>query len=210
VSEFAKPTRIAFVASINACLIGSFLQRSNAMRTLTSLAAGTLLWFTAILGGQRFATAQEKPTSVPNMPARNPWLADSVYPTSHFNGGATDSVLFAGPTKGKKLTRDVDVKAVLTQLPRRHFSFRALFARRAESTSALERCVLALGPASGLGGAGAREAAVRGWKGHPSLFAKPKGLAPLHDTAMQFGADGEFKFCPKSRSQSSSIPTVSS
>jgi hypothetical protein len=48
----------------------------------------------------------------PNMPARNPWLADSVYPTSHFNPGATDSVLFAGPTKGKKLIRDKDVKVV--------------------------------------------------------------------------------------------------
>jgi hypothetical protein len=32
----------------------------------------------------------------PNMPAHNPWLTDSVYPTSHFNPGATDSVLFAG------------------------------------------------------------------------------------------------------------------
>ena len=26
----------------------------------------------------------------PAMPAANPWLADSVYPTSHFNTGATD------------------------------------------------------------------------------------------------------------------------
>ncbi|HEY2711861.1 MAG TPA: hypothetical protein VGI60_05045 [Chthoniobacterales bacterium] len=46
------------------------------------------------------------------MPARNPWLTDSVYPTSHFNPGATDSVLHAGPTKGKQLTRDKDVKVV--------------------------------------------------------------------------------------------------
>jgi hypothetical protein len=44
------------------------------------------------------------------MPARNPWLTDSVYPSSHFNPAATDSVLFAGPTKGKKLTRDKDVR----------------------------------------------------------------------------------------------------
>ncbi len=47
-----------------------------------------------------------------NMPAKNPWLTDSVYPTSHFNGGATDSVLFAGPVKGKKLTAGKDVKVV--------------------------------------------------------------------------------------------------
>jgi hypothetical protein len=47
-----------------------------------------------------------------NMPARNPWLTDSVYPTSHFNPAATDSVLIGGPIKGKKLTRDRDVKVV--------------------------------------------------------------------------------------------------
>ncbi len=50
--------------------------------------------------------------TTPDMPAKNPWLADSVYPTSHFNPGATDSVLHAGPTKGRKLTRDKDVKVV--------------------------------------------------------------------------------------------------
>ena len=38
------------------------------------------------------------------MPAPNPWLTKSVYPTSHFNPGATDSVLTAGPTTGKQLT----------------------------------------------------------------------------------------------------------
>jgi hypothetical protein len=48
----------------------------------------------------------------PNMPPRNQWLTDSVYPTSHFNPAATDSVLFAGPEKGKKLTWDKDVKVV--------------------------------------------------------------------------------------------------
>src|ERR1700722_20187415 len=48
----------------------------------------------------------------PNMPAANPWLATSVYPTSHFNPGATDSVVHAGPVRGKKLTRDKDVKVV--------------------------------------------------------------------------------------------------
>jgi hypothetical protein len=53
--------------------------------------------------------AQAQP---PAMPARNSWLADSVYPTSHFNGGATDSVVFAGPAKGKRLVRGRDAKVV--------------------------------------------------------------------------------------------------
>lgn len=43
-------------------------------------------------------------SAAPNMPARNPWLADTVYPTSHFNPAATDSVLIAGPPASKKLT----------------------------------------------------------------------------------------------------------
>ncbi|MRG55903.1 hypothetical protein GF108_09945 [Phyllobacterium sp. SYP-B3895] len=47
------------------------------------------------------------------MPPRNPWLAESVYPTSHFNPGATDSVLFAGPVHGRKLTTE-EVKTVPT------------------------------------------------------------------------------------------------
>ncbi len=40
------------------------------------------------------------------MPARNPWLTDSVYPTTHHNAAQTDSVLHAGPTKGGKLTAE--------------------------------------------------------------------------------------------------------
>jgi hypothetical protein len=48
----------------------------------------------------------------PGMPVKNPWLTDSVYPTSHFNPAATDSVLFAGPTKGKTLVEGRDVKLV--------------------------------------------------------------------------------------------------
>jgi hypothetical protein len=46
------------------------------------------------------------------MPERNPWLTDSVYPTSHFNPGATDSVLLAGPRKGKKLVQGIDAKVL--------------------------------------------------------------------------------------------------
>lgn len=49
------------------------------------------------------STADASPVQV-NMPARNPWLADSVYPTSHFNPAATDSVSIAGPVTGKHLT----------------------------------------------------------------------------------------------------------
>lgn len=48
----------------------------------------------------------------PNMPAKNPWLTNSVYPTSHFNGGATDSVLIPGPIKGRMLTVEQDLKVV--------------------------------------------------------------------------------------------------
>ncbi len=55
------------------------------------------------------AIAQDLPT----MPRRNPWLAESVYPTSHFNPGATDSVLFAGPVHGRKLKTE-EVKTVPT------------------------------------------------------------------------------------------------
>jgi hypothetical protein len=68
----------------------------------------SILLLLAILVSAPSAQAQD----TPNMPAKNPWLTDSVYPTSHFNPAATDSVLFAGPTKGKKLTRDKDVKVV--------------------------------------------------------------------------------------------------
>lgn len=35
-----------------------------------------------------------------------------VYPTSHFNPGATDSVLHAGPVNGTTLTEGVDVRSV--------------------------------------------------------------------------------------------------
>ena len=54
----------------------------------------------------------EHDANAPRMPTRNPWLADSVYPISHFNPGATDSVEHAGPTHGRQLTAD-DVKFVL-------------------------------------------------------------------------------------------------
>ncbi len=48
--------------------------------------------------------------SIPHMPARNPYLTDSVYPISHFNPAATDSVAHAGPTKGRLLTaKDITV-----------------------------------------------------------------------------------------------------
>jgi hypothetical protein len=90
--------------------------RTRTILTVTMiLVGGTLVAWAIHLGPAASLCAQDKPTDgskTPNMPAKNPWLADSVYPTSHFNPGATDSVLFAGPTKGKKLTRDKDVKVV--------------------------------------------------------------------------------------------------
>ena len=46
-------------------------------------------------------------------PGRNPWLTDSVYPISHDNPAATDSVPHAGPTKGRRLSAN-DVKTVPT------------------------------------------------------------------------------------------------
>ncbi len=39
-----------------------------------------------------------------NVPVKNKWLADSVYPMSHYNPGQTDVTSVAGPLKGKKLT----------------------------------------------------------------------------------------------------------
>ena len=42
--------------------------------------------------------------NVPNLPTRNPWLADSVYPISHDNPAATEAVSHAGPTKGRRLS----------------------------------------------------------------------------------------------------------
>ena len=46
-----------------------------------------------------------------NLPAKNPWLTDSVYPTSHHNPAQTDVSPLAGPTNSKTLTR-ADVKTV--------------------------------------------------------------------------------------------------
>jgi len=46
-----------------------------------------------------------------NLPAKNSWLTDSVYPTSHHNPGQTDASPINGPTTGKDLTVD-DIKTV--------------------------------------------------------------------------------------------------
>jgi len=46
-----------------------------------------------------------------NQPAKNTWLIDSVYPTSHHNPAQTDASPIAGPTKGKVL-KVGDVKTV--------------------------------------------------------------------------------------------------
>ena len=46
-----------------------------------------------------------------NLPTKNPWLTNSVYPTSHHNPGQTDASPLAGPTKGFNL-EVYDVKTV--------------------------------------------------------------------------------------------------
>ena len=46
-----------------------------------------------------------------NLPEKNPWLTDSVYPTSHHNPAQTDVSPIAGPTKSQTLT-NADVKTV--------------------------------------------------------------------------------------------------
>jgi hypothetical protein len=74
---------------------------------LTCIACGL-----TVAQAQQPVAAPSGAPPAPNMPVHNPWLAESVYPTSHFNPAATDSVLFAGPTTGKKLTRDKDVKVM--------------------------------------------------------------------------------------------------
>ena len=56
-------------------------------------------------------TTNESTTKAPNLPAPNPWLTKSVYPTSHHNPGQTDASPVAGPTEAKELTID-DVKTV--------------------------------------------------------------------------------------------------
>ena len=48
----------------------------------------------------------------PNLPTINPWLTQSVYPTSHHNPGQTDASPVAGPTKAQVLTV-ADVKTVM-------------------------------------------------------------------------------------------------
>ncbi len=48
-----------------------------------------------------------------NVPARNPWLIDSVYPTSHHDPAQTDVSHIAGPVVSQNLTVD-DVKTVDT------------------------------------------------------------------------------------------------
>ena len=47
----------------------------------------------------------------PNLPAINPWLTQSVYPTSHHNPGQTDASPVEGPTEAQELTT-ADVKTV--------------------------------------------------------------------------------------------------
>ena len=69
------------------------------MKTKTILAALSLALALTSASAQ-----QTNASKTPNMPARNPWLVDSAMPINHANAAQTDSVLHAGPTKGRKLT----------------------------------------------------------------------------------------------------------
>ena len=71
------------------------------MENKQNILAAALAWVGALAIALPLA-AQE--TTPPNMPARNPWLQDSIYPMTHYNPAQTDSTLYAGPSKGAKLT----------------------------------------------------------------------------------------------------------
>lgn len=73
------------------------------MKNKQNIIAAALVCVLAFTIALPVAAQETKP---PNMPARNPWLTDSVFPTSHFNTAQTDAVLHAGPTKGGKLTAE--------------------------------------------------------------------------------------------------------
>ncbi len=79
---------------------------------LTGMAAAAALGGAVPMAAMA-AQATATPKTLPNMPQRNPWLTDSVYPTTHFNPAATDSVAQAGPTKGRQL-KTADVKVLPT------------------------------------------------------------------------------------------------
>jgi hypothetical protein len=70
----------------------------------------------------------ETDRKLPRMPARNPWLANSVCPTSHLNPAATDAVPHAGPTQGRQLSA-ADVRIVPTV-----FTSNATVKREGEAT----------------------------------------------------------------------------
>ncbi len=86
-------------------------------RTRTWIVTTFMFCAVCALGGclplaWRTAPTAPGPPPVPNLPARNPWLTDSVYPISHVNPAATNAVPFAGLFQGKQLERDQDVKLV--------------------------------------------------------------------------------------------------
>lgn len=86
---------------------GPSISRREILLGGTAIAAATMVGHVALAAGTPVAEPQVT-DKLPSMPPRNPWLADSVYPTSHFNPGATDSVLHAGPVKAKKLQEGKD------------------------------------------------------------------------------------------------------
>lgn len=93
--------------------MSSFQHQPLLNRRTVMLTAGALLAGTAAARMFEPAPSFAAVPAAPNMPARNPWLASGPYPTSHFNPGATDSVLFAGPVGGRQL-KDSEVRTVPT------------------------------------------------------------------------------------------------
>ncbi len=65
----------------------------------------------ATLGVALLTSSAAHAQNARNMPAPYPWFAAGRDSTSHFNGGATDSVVFAGPVHGRKLAA-ADAKTV--------------------------------------------------------------------------------------------------
>ena len=88
----------------------SVLTRRKLLLATATLAAASALEPPAGMGA---SVADAQPVSIPNMPAKNPFLADSVFPITHFNPAVTDAVAHAGPTSGRALG-DADVMTVAT------------------------------------------------------------------------------------------------
>jgi hypothetical protein len=69
------------------------MSRREALVVTMTLAAA---WALGSMPGLAPSPAKAQSAKLPNMPAKNPYLTDSVFPVAHFNPGATDAVAHAG------------------------------------------------------------------------------------------------------------------